>query len=232
SQCKHRDIEYDGCERLRHEILALINERWQHAGLPASPKYVQLTSSIQTKMEQLAKDVAHLKVVLSNATTWETSPEEELQRRRIHWDKLSSQQREMQSEFTKATRANYQAGASSSSSSVWQSDAASGSTASARPTDIESLKQTQARILEDQNRGLEALSATISRQRNLAAQLGNEVDDQNSILDNLANSMDRVESGVQRETRNISQVNRRDSTWGYWLVIIALFVAILVVILV
>jgi len=44
--------------------------------------------------------------------------------------------------------------------------------------------------------------------------------------------MDRVETGVQRETQSIGQVNRRDSTWGYWLVIIALFVAIIVVVFV
>lgn len=214
-----------------------LHERQQHTGLPVKPEFVKLTSSIQSKLDQFRKDVGHLKVVLDNAITWETSPEDELQRRRIAWDKLSSQLREIETNFTKSTRSNYLPARGRSPHSVWQN---AGSTASAeeaqaapkRPNDAAALRQARIEIEEQQNRGLDALSASLSRQRELATQLGNEVEDQNNLLDNLSNTMDRVESGVQRETSNIGQVNRRDSTWGYWLVIIALFVAIIVVLFV
>ncbi|XP_064543764.1 syntaxin-8 [Drosophila montana] len=219
------DIEFEGCERLRHQILVLLNQRRQLDGTAAAPEYVRLTSSIEASLEQLRKDVSHLKVALDNDILWELRPAEELQRRRINYDKLASQLREADAKFTSSTRADQ---LPASSSSVWQNAAAA---APGRPQDVVGLRQQQEAILEHQNRGLEVLSATISRQRNLATQLGNEVEDQNNILDNLANTMDRVETGVQRETHSISQVNRRDTTWGYWLLIIALFVAIIVVVL-
>lgn len=46
-------------------------------------------------------------------------------------------------------------------------------------SDVEALKQHQIAILEQQNHGLDILSQTISRQRALATQLGQEVEDQN-----------------------------------------------------
>lgn len=223
------DIEYEGCERLRHQLLVYLNQRQQLN--PRTSQFVQLTSSIQTGIEQLAKDMKHLKVVLDNAITWETSPEEELQQRRIDWDRLTSQLREIREKFANSSRSNVPA----ASGSAWQDqDLGPGQSNSSRNTalDVEALKQKKTEMLAQQNEGLEVLSATLSRQRQLATQLGNEVEDQNNILDNLANAMDRVETGVQRETQSIGQVNRRDSTWGYWLVIIALFVAIIVVVFV
>ncbi|KAH8319481.1 hypothetical protein KR067_011183 [Drosophila pandora] len=220
------DIEYEGCERLRHQLLVHLNQRQQLN--PKEAKYLQLTASVKSGLEQLGKDVKHLKVVLDNAVTWETSPEEELQQRRIDFDRLTFQLREINEKFVNSSRSNVLAASPGvSSPSVWQ-DQGSGNA----PMDVDTLKLWQAEMLENQNRGLDALSATLSRQRVLATQLGNEVEDQNNILDNLADAMDRVENGVQRETQSIGQVNRRDSTWGYWLVIIALFVAIVVVIFV
>ncbi|XP_016924444.4 syntaxin-8 [Drosophila suzukii] len=220
------DIEYEGCERLRHQLLVYLNQRQQLN--PKASQYVQLTGSITSGLEQLEKDMKHLKVVLDNAITWETSPEEELQQRRIDWDRLTSQLREIREKFANSTRSNVLAAASTS---AWQ-DQALAPGQSSSTLDVETLKQRKIEMLEQQNQGLEVLSATLSRQRQLATQLGNEVEDQNNILDNLANAMDRVETGVQRETQSIGQVNRRDSTWGYWLVIIALFVAIIVVVVV
>ncbi|XP_037720986.1 syntaxin-8 [Drosophila subpulchrella] len=220
------DIEYEGCERLRHQLLVYLNQRQQLN--PKASQYVQLTGNITSGLEQLEKDMKHLKVVLDNAITWETSPEEELQQRRIDWDRLTSQLREIREKFANSTRSNVLAAASTS---AWQDQALSPGQSSST-LDVETLKQRKIEMLEQQNQGLEVLSATLSRQRQLATQLGNEVEDQNNILDNLANAMDRVETGVQRETQSIGQVNRRDSTWGYWLVIIALFVAIIVVVVV
>ncbi|EDV95792.1 probable syntaxin-8B [Drosophila grimshawi] len=226
------DIEHEGCERLRRKILGQLNDRRQL--LVNSREYVQLTDSIQIGIEQLRKDLKHLRVMLDNAITWETSPQHELQQRRINWDKLESQLREIDAIFTSSTRAN-QLAQTTTSGSFWQAAGSNDAPAPPHPPpphDVVSLQQRQAEILDHQNRGLEALSATISRQRSLATQLGQEVEDQNDLLDNLSNTMGRVELGVQQETRNISQVNRRDSTWCYWLLIISLFVAIIVVIFV
>lgn len=209
---------------MRHAILVQLNDRRLLEANPTSKEYVKLTSSIGSGLEQFRKNLNRLGAVLNTVMTWETSPENELQKRRISFDQLTTHLREIEFKFTTTTRANQLA---QFSGSVWQN---AGETAAApsRPTDVESLKRMQAEILEEQNRGLEALSRTIGRQRDMAIVVGNEVETQNNILDNLSNRMDRVDNGLQRETQSIGQVNRTDSTWGYWLVIIGLFVAIIV----
>lgn len=76
------------------------------------------------------------------------------------------------------------------------------------------IRDTQIRIMEEQNRGLDVLSQTISRQRELASRLGNEVVDQNHILDNIADNMDRLDGRVTQETDRIAVITRQDKTWG------------------
>lgn len=49
------------------------------------------------------------------------------------------------------------------------------------------------------------------------------------IIDDLAVDMERTDARVNSETRHVGVVVRKDSTWGYWLTIILLFVAIVVV---
>ncbi|ALC43566.1 Syx8 [Drosophila busckii] len=195
------DIAYEGCERVCQQMLTQLQQQPQ----------AESATETKSKLERLRKDVSHLNIIIDLGTEFGTetnaSTEFKLTQRRQKWEKLAAQLRELDAYYTKTI------------------------TAASRPNNVDELRQHQAQMLEEQNRGLEVLSATISRQRNLATQLGNEVEDQNNILDNLANNMDRVESGVQRETRSLGHVNRRDSTWGYWLVIILLFVAILIVIL-
>lgn len=49
------------------------------------------------------------------------------------------------------------------------------------------------------------------------------------ILDNLANTMERVDSRVNVETGHIGQISRQDNTCGYWITILILFIAIVIV---
>lgn len=97
------------------------------------------------------------------------------------------------------------------------------------PTSIEAYRQEQKQILQNQDEGLENLSKVISRQKQLAMTIGNELEDQNGILDNIADQMDNNDTRLQRETSNIGDVTVQDSTCGYWIVIISLFVAIIIV---
>lgn len=53
---------------------------------------------------------------------------------------------------------------------------------STNPQSVQSLRQQQIRILDDQNQGLESLSKIITRQKDLAIRIGDEVDLQNGSL--------------------------------------------------
>ena len=97
---------------------------------------------------------------------------------------------------------------------------------------VRDIRAEQQRLLEHQEQGLEALSKVISRQKDIAYKINEEVDLHNDILDDLGSTIDRTDTRVNVETQNIGTVIQKESTWGYWTVIIALFVAICVVALV
>lgn len=94
---------------------------------------------------------------------------------------------------------------------------------------IETLRSEQTQILKEQDKGLENLSQVISRQKKLAMRIGTEIEDQNEIIDTIAVQMDHTSGRVDSETRHVEQVSAKDSTWSYWVVIICLFVAIILV---
>lgn len=94
---------------------------------------------------------------------------------------------------------------------------------------IETLRTEQTMILKEQDQGLENLSQVIARQKKLAMRIGTEIEDQNEIIDNIAVQMDHTSDRVNSETRNVETISGKDSTWSYWVTIISLFVAIIVV---
>lgn len=94
---------------------------------------------------------------------------------------------------------------------------------------IETLRTEQTQILKEQDQGLENLSQVIARQKKLAMKIGTEIEDQNDIIDNIAVQMDHTSDRVNSETRHVETVSAKDSTWSYWIIIISLFVAIIVV---
>uniref|UniRef100_A0A1B6L4V2 t-SNARE coiled-coil homology domain-containing protein n=2 Tax=Graphocephala atropunctata TaxID=36148 RepID=A0A1B6L4V2_9HEMI len=93
----------------------------------------------------------------------------------------------------------------------------------------EQIKQHHQQMMQDQEDGLERLSRVISRQKDIAVTIGNEVDFQNELVDNIAERMDRTNVSIQRETTHVQVISRTDNTCGYWIVILMLFVAIIVV---
>ena len=94
---------------------------------------------------------------------------------------------------------------------------------------IETLRNEQTQILQEQDKGLESLSQVISRQKKMAMRIGTEIEDQNEIIDNIAVQMDHTSDRVNSETRHVEAVSDKDSNCSYWLIIIGLFGAIIVV---
>jgi syntaxin 8 len=97
-----------------------------------------------------------------------------------------------------------------------------------RGSSVETYRAEQQQILRQQDNSLDALSQVIARQKNIAIRIGDEVENQNDIIDNLAEQMDSTNSRTNAVTRNVSVAADRDSTFGYWVVIVSLFVVIIV----
>ena len=96
---------------------------------------------------------------------------------------------------------------------------------------VEVLRSEQKQIIRAQDNSLDNLSRTISRQKDIAIRIGSEVDRQNDILDDIADQMDHTSTRMGSTTRGVEEVSRRDSTWSYWLIIVCLFVAIIIVLI-
>lgn len=92
------------------------------------------------------------------------------------------------------------------------------------------LREDNKTIMARQNESLENLSKVISRQKNIALKISEEVEEQSEILDDIAIQMDRSNVRIGNETEVITTILKKDSTWGYWLTIICLFIGIIVVI--
>uniref|UniRef100_A0A0A1X663 Syntaxin-8 n=1 Tax=Zeugodacus cucurbitae TaxID=28588 RepID=A0A0A1X663_ZEUCU len=224
-----------GPENARHaqRLIKILykNCNYEKSDKKNSQEYNRLTTAIQTELKQFEGEVKELNQKLTLLEGTRSIEPDELYRRKQQVDDLQTQLAQVNRKVTQDTRGERaELFAQPPHSLINQPAGSNGSSIPAESVgDVNALKQHQIDILERQNRGLEVLSQTISRQRSLASQLGQEVENQNDILDNLADTMDRVDARVHVETGNIGEINRKDSTWGYWLVIIMLFIAIVIV---
>lgn len=221
--------ECEACSTLNQNIIQKLQLREKRQ--KNSQEYNRLTTAIQTELKQFEGEVKELNQKLTLLEGTRSIEPDELYRRKQQVDDLQTQLAQVNRKVTQDTRGERaELFAQPPHSLINQPAGSNGSSIPAESVgDVNALKQHQIDILERQNRGLEVLSQTISRQRSLASQLGQEVENQNDILDNLADTMDRVDARVHVETGNIGEINRKDSTWGYWLVIIMLFIAIVIV---
>jgi syntaxin 8 len=94
---------------------------------------------------------------------------------------------------------------------------------------VDQLRSDQRKMLGEQEQGLESLAQIISRQKNIATTISNEVDLHNEILDDLGTHMDTTDSRIRTETQHITVVETKDKTCIYWVIIILLFLSIIVV---
>ena len=78
--------------------------------------------------------------------------------------------------------------------------------------------------------GLDALSEILARQKTIGLTIGDEVETQNEILDDIHDNVETVRGRVVRETRNVERVDRKDRTWWLWLIMVLLLLAIVVII--
>lgn len=223
--------EFEAAERLSRDVQAQLVYRNSQAKLSA--EYAKLSATIRIRLKQLSNELEQLDQKLEQSSVTGKMTVGESKRRKFQLETLQSKLVGLETQFRNVDGPSSRSQLLQGSSSLWEDDDSDvpmiRSNPSAGPQTVQSLRQEQIRILDDQNQGLESLSKIISRQKDLALKIGDEVDLQNDIIDDLAVDMERTDMRVNSETRHVGVVSRNDSTWGYWLTIILLFVAIIVV---
>uniref|UniRef100_A0A8C0AQ74 Syntaxin-8 n=2 Tax=Accipitrinae TaxID=8955 RepID=A0A8C0AQ74_9AVES len=94
---------------------------------------------------------------------------------------------------------------------------------------FDDLRQQQRRIIEEQDAGLDALSSIISRQKQMGQEIGNELDEQNEIIDDLTNLVENTDDKLRNQTRHVKLVDKKSTSCGMLVVIVLLLIAIAVV---
>ncbi|XP_050075462.1 syntaxin-8 [Anopheles maculipalpis] len=225
--------ELDACESLSNDIQSQLAARNRENQL--SREYGVLSGTVRVRLKQLGSELDQLTRKLGLISNTLTAGEAERRQRRIEalQSKLIQLQRQFQYVEPAAARsALFETGSNGRGRGAFADDDDDDVPAlipSQSNYTVADLRSQQTRILEDQNEGLEALSQVIARQKELATRIGGEVDRHNDILDDLAQTMETTDGRINRETRQIGAITTQDSTWGYWIVIGVLFVAIVVV---
>ena len=66
----------------------------------------------------------------------------------------------------------------------------------------------------DQDKGLDLLQESIARQKNMGMAIGNELEDQNEMLDELSEAMDNTDRRLVRETGHVMRVTEKAKSGG------------------
>ncbi|XP_063717860.1 syntaxin-8-like [Symsagittifera roscoffensis] len=92
---------------------------------------------------------------------------------------------------------------------------------------VDELRNDQERVIEEQDRGLDAISQSLARTKRMATAIGDEVDDQNDLIEDIKDKTETVHSKFHKENRHVNLVLEKSNTTVLWVIIIVLFITIL-----
>jgi len=90
---------------------------------------------------------------------------------------------------------------------------------------------SQQETIQQQDQALDDLAAIIRRQRDIGITIGNEVDDQNVVIDTITDMTENSRGRLNRNTENIDNLLSRDKgNCTLWMIVGGLFIVIIVLI--
>lgn len=231
--------EYDACEKLFREIMEQLTMRDSEP--KTSKVYASLSANIRLRMKQYTREVQQLKSKVEEASKSKTITFEEAERRTRQVEQLQSRDIQLQKLYDPRAK-DYALSRASLLKSGSSAFADGGTTSWAadeddeKPLDVQvtvnDLMSHQEQVLKEQDKNLEELCKVIVRQKEIGQTINNEVNHQNEIIDDLADHMERTDESLISKTQQVRSIHSKDRTLGYWVVIVLLFVAIMVVALI
>ncbi|XP_076305458.1 syntaxin-8-like isoform X2 [Tachypleus tridentatus] len=223
-------LTYNACEDKARDVMEKIIKRNQLQQNTSG--YIQLNAQARQSMKQFSKDLNTLKEDLKKASSSYYITQREVERRQRLVEKLESKERQMEMIFSERA-----AGIRESRTALLggQFTPSSGiafgieETNETKDLTVEEIKQSQQQVLREQDRGLEGLSNIITRQKQMAHHIGEELDLHNEIIDGIVDHTDTTKERLCKETRHIAIVDRKSNTCGYWVIIVILLIPILVI---
>ncbi|XP_029358594.1 syntaxin-8 isoform X2 [Echeneis naucrates] len=223
---------YDATCRLAQEIAENIHERNRQQRTGGNPAKINMT--LRASLQKLKQSISQLKEGLLRASSRRIM-QSEADRRQNLIDDLLTREKQLNATFKgditepEPSRSTLMAGGAGVSGGVVANPWLINESEETRGLTFGEIKQQQQRIIEAQDAGLDALAAVISRQKIMGQEIGNELDEQNEIIDDLAHLVDKTDDRIRNETRRVKLVETKSASCGMLVVIVLLLIAIIVV---
>ncbi|XP_033040458.1 syntaxin-8 isoform X1 [Trachypithecus francoisi] len=206
---------YDSTCQIAQEIAEKIQQRNQYER--KGEKAPKLTVTIRALLQNLKEKIALLKDLLLRAVATHQITQLEGDRRQNLLDDLVTRERLLLASFK-----NEGAEPDLIRSSLMSEEAKRGAPnpwlfeepEETRGLGFDEIRQQQQKIIQEQDAGLDALSSIISRQKQMGQEIGNELDEQNEIIDDLANLVENTDEKLRTETRRVNVVDRKSTSCG------------------
>ncbi|KAL7890972.1 hypothetical protein AOLI_G00004480 [Acnodon oligacanthus] len=226
---------YDATCRLAQEIAENIHERNRLQRTGSNPAKLNMT--LRASLQKLKQNIAQLRETLVRASSQRRIMQSEADRRQNLVDDLVTREKQLCATFSRdgtdpePSRSSLMSGGlgigpgGAGSANPWlvnESEETQG-------LSFGEIKQQQQRIIEAQDAGLDALAAVISRQKRMGEEIGNELDEQNEVIDDITHLVDKTDSRIRNETRRVKLVETKSASCGMLVVIVLLLIAIIVV---
>ncbi|CAH1794171.1 unnamed protein product [Owenia fusiformis] len=221
--------DYNYCLRNGQDIMEKISERNKQS--KNSSTFARLQAQTRASMKQFSGEIIRLKNSLIRASSSYHITQRELERRQVMIDELITKEKQIE-------QAHRNEGPEGGRSALFGAGAGLGhdpwgvkeEDETTRNLSIGDIRQQQSHAIKEQDQGLEVLSSVISRQKQMAHDIGDEVDYQNELLDDIHDHVDRTDQRLIKETRHVQHIDRKSGACGYWVVIVLLLITIVVVV--
>ncbi|KAK0163534.1 hypothetical protein PV327_007206 [Microctonus hyperodae] len=229
-------MEHDACESLFREIMEQITQR--ESKPKTSSAFASVSVNIRFQLKQYADRIIQLRKKVDEALRLRVITVDEAERRMRQVEQLQSNEVKMRQiyDLKMNPHASERRSLIKSNNSAFADGGTTGWGADDDddpPLDLNisvaDIKTQNENALLEQDRGLEELHKVITRQKAIAQTINSEVDYQNEIIDDLADHIETTDERLIDGTRRIRQINQKDRTCGYWIIIILLFISIICV---
>ncbi|KAL1005929.1 hypothetical protein UPYG_G00065770 [Umbra pygmaea] len=222
---------YDATCRLAQELAENIHERNRQQRTGGNPAKINMT--LRASLQKLKQNIAQLRESLLRSSSSRRLMQSEADRRQNLVDDLVTRDKQLNTAFkgelteVEPSRSTLMtgAGAGGGVANPWLIDEPE----ETRGLGFAEIKQQQQRIIEVQDAGLDALAAVITRQKLMGQEIGNELEEQNEIIDDLTHLVDKTDDRVRNETRRVKLVETKSASCGMQVVIVLLLIAIVVI---
>jgi len=225
--------DYDFASSKADEALAAINERERQ--LRSSDNAQRITSQVRRLLNELAMLVEKLESSNNTSGNQNHITDAEFSRRQNLVSTLKGRKDDLQRKFGNDSGGGGGGGGGGRGQLFGGRE--SGDEArkyrqepdSFQGLDSAGVVARQQTVMREQDAGLDLLAQSIARQKQMGMSIGNEIDDQNDMLDDLGDAMDNTERRLNRETAHVVRVTEKAKSGGYMCCICLLILAIIAV---